>query len=45
LKRKHQGYGDTFFIDEVFAGGFAMGIESWDSTDEQWDLMFSLDVA
>jgi putative transposase len=20
LKRKHQGYGDTFFIDEVFAG-------------------------
>ena len=20
LKRKHRGYGDTFFIDEVFAG-------------------------
>jgi hypothetical protein len=20
LKRKHQGYGDTFYIDEVFAG-------------------------
>jgi hypothetical protein len=20
LKRKHGGYGDTFFIDEVFAG-------------------------
>jgi putative transposase len=20
LKRRHQGYGDTFYIDEVFAG-------------------------
>lgn len=27
------------------AGGFAMGIESWDASDEQWDLMFSLNVA
>lgn len=27
------------------AGGFAMGTESWDSSDEQWDLMFSLNVS
>ena len=27
------------------AGGFAMGIESWDASDEQWDLMFSLNVS
>lgn len=27
------------------AGGFAMGAESWDSSDEQWDLMFSLNVS
>ena len=27
------------------AGGFAMGIESSDSSDEQWDLMFSLNVS
>ena len=27
------------------AGGFAMGTESWDSRDEQWDLMFSLNVS
>ena len=27
------------------AGGFAMGTESWDSDDEQWGLMFSLNVA
>ena len=26
------------------AGGFAMGIESWDAGDEQWDLMFRLNV-
>ena len=27
------------------AGGFAMGLESWESNDEQWDLMFKLNVA
>ncbi len=27
------------------AGGFAMGTESWDASDEQWDLMFSLNVS
>ena len=27
------------------AGGFAMGSESWDPSDDQWDLMFSLNVA
>ena len=27
------------------AGCFAMGTESWDSSDEQWDLMFSLNVS
>lgn len=27
------------------AGGFTMGTESWDSSDEQWDLMFSLNVS
>lgn len=27
------------------AGGFAMGAESWESIDEQWDLMFSLNVS
>ena len=27
------------------AGGFAMGTESWDSSDEQWDLMFNLNVS
>ena len=26
LKRKHRGYGDTFFIDEVFAGSMASSI-------------------
>ena len=27
------------------AGGFAMGTESWDSSEDQWDLMFSLNVS
>ncbi len=27
------------------AGGFAMGTESWDSSDEKWDLMFNLNVS
>jgi NAD(P)-dependent dehydrogenase (short-subunit alcohol dehydrogenase family) len=27
------------------AGGFAMGQESWESSDEEWDLMFKLNVA
>ena len=27
------------------AGGFAMGLESWDASDEQWELMFKLNVA
>ena len=27
------------------AGGFAMGTESWDASDEQWDLMFRLNVS
>ena len=30
---------------KLLAGGFAMGTESWDSSDEQWDLMFSLNVS
>jgi len=27
------------------AGGFAMGTESWDSSEDQWDVMFSLNVS
>lgn len=27
------------------AGGFAMGSESWEANDEEWDLMFKLNVA
>ena len=27
------------------AGGFAMGCESWESSDEEWNLMFNLNVA
>jgi len=27
------------------AGGFAMGCESWEANDEEWDLMFKLNVA
>lgn len=27
------------------AGGFAMGTESWDLSEDQWDLMFSLNVS
>ena len=33
-------------VDAVFniAGGFAMGMETWDESDEQWDAMFIINV-
>ena len=39
LKRKHQGYGDTFFIDEVFAKIDGKQHYLWRAVDQDGDVV------
>ena len=40
-------FGETGSFDALvnLVGGFAMGRESWEANDDEWDLMFNLNVA
>ena len=40
LKRKHRGYGDTFYIDEVFVKTNGKQHYLWRAADASWCLSF-----
>lgn len=46
LKATKQCFAEIGRFDALvnLAGGFAMGVESWQASDEQWDQMFKLNV-